>query len=51
MERIQILIGKLKEQAEKNSSPSQMLVTVQTYAFKKQSNDLIKENRTVKFIV
>ncbi len=29
MERIQILISKLKEQAEQNTSPSQMLVTVQ----------------------
>jgi hypothetical protein len=29
MERIQILISKLKEQAEQNASPSQMLVTVQ----------------------
>jgi len=29
MERIQILISKLKEQAELNASPSQMLVTVQ----------------------
>ena len=29
MERIQILISKLKEQADKNASPSQMLVTVQ----------------------
>ncbi|MFI5185409.1 MAG: hypothetical protein ACHQF0_01645 [Chitinophagales bacterium] len=29
MERIQVLIGKLKEQAEQNASPSQMLVTVQ----------------------
>jgi hypothetical protein len=29
MERIQILIGKLREQAEQNASPSQMLVTVQ----------------------
>jgi len=29
MERVQILISKLKEQAEQNASPSQMLVTVQ----------------------
>src|SRR5215471_1280769 len=29
MERIQILISKLKEQTEQNASPSQMLVTVQ----------------------
>ncbi|TMI85975.1 MAG: hypothetical protein E6H10_01475 [Bacteroidetes bacterium] len=29
MERIQILISKLKEQGEQNASPSQMLVTVQ----------------------
>ena len=29
MERIQILISKLKEQAEQNASPSQMLLTVQ----------------------
>ena len=29
MERIQILISKLKEQAEQNASPSQLLVTVQ----------------------
>ena len=29
MERIQILIGKLKEQVEQKASPSQMLVTVQ----------------------
>jgi len=29
MERIQILIGKLKEQSEQNASPSQMLVTLQ----------------------
>jgi hypothetical protein len=29
MERIQILISKLKEQSEQNASPSQMLVTVQ----------------------
>ena len=29
MERIQILISKLKELAEQNASPSQMLVTVQ----------------------
>src|SRR5215510_6494078 len=29
MERIQILISKLKDQAELNASPSQMLVTVQ----------------------
>jgi len=29
MERIQILVSKLKEQAEQNASPSQMLVTVQ----------------------
>ena len=29
MERIQILISKLKEQAEQNASPAQMLVTVQ----------------------
>jgi len=29
MERIQILISKLKEQSEQNTSPSQMLVTVQ----------------------
>ena len=29
MERIQILISKLKEQADQNASPSQMLITVQ----------------------
>src|SRR4029453_14238716 len=29
MERVQILISKLKEQAEQKASPSQMLVTVQ----------------------
>ena len=29
MERVQILISKLKEQADQNASPSQMLVTVQ----------------------
>ena len=29
MERIQILISKLKDQAEQNASPAQMLVTVQ----------------------
>ena len=29
MERIQVLINKLKEQAEQNASPSQLLVTVQ----------------------
>ena len=29
MERIQILISKLKEQSEQNASPSQMLVTLQ----------------------
>ena len=29
MERIRVLIAKLKEQAEQNASPSQMLVTVQ----------------------
>ena len=29
MERIRVLIARLKEQAEQNASPSQMLVTVQ----------------------